>query len=236
MLRASARAFGELCVTVGVLMLLFVTWQLWWTDVQADRQQAVITADLRSSWADDRRSAAPLVAEKPKDFGPPPQIPAPADGEAFAIIHIPRFGADYQPRPVLAGTSLDLLERGVGHYDGTALPGQVGNFAVAGHRVTYGRPFNQIAELRPGDPIVIETADAWYIYRMRSNLIVTPDRVDVVAPVPEQPGAVPTERLITLTACHPMYSARERFIVHGVLDYWQPKSAGEPAELRAAPG
>jgi sortase A len=107
----------------------------------------------------------------------------------------------------------------------------VGNFAIAGHRVTYGRPFNQIAELRPGDPIVIETKDTWYVYRMRSDLIVTPDRVDVVAPVPEQPDAEPSERLLTLTACHPMYSARERYVVHAEFDRWQPKSAGEPAEL-----
>ncbi|MFP5347608.1 MAG: class E sortase, partial [Actinomycetes bacterium] len=178
---------------------------------------------------------APAPAQ-PVDFGEPP-VPAgtPGAGAAFAILHVPRFGADYQ-RPILQGTSLDLLARGVGHYPSSALPGEVGNFALAGHRVTYGRPFHDIAELRQGDQIIVETADAWYVYRMRSNLVVTPNRVDVVDPVPEEPDAEPTERLLTMTACHPMYSARERFVVHAVLDHWQPKSAGPPAELAASAG
>ncbi len=228
-MRSIVRGFGELLITVGLLLLLFVAWQLWWTDVQANRQQAGITADLHDAWGDDALDPSTPVNA---DSGEPPVPAEPTAGEAFGIIHLPRFGQDYQPRPVLEGTSLDLLARGVGHYEGSALPGQVGNVAIAGHRVTYGRPFNLIAELKTGDPIVIETADTWYVYRMRSHLIVTPDRVDVVAPVPEQPGAEPTERLLTLTACHPMYSARERYIVHAELDRWQPKSAGEPAELQ----
>ncbi len=230
MFRSVFRGLGELLITVGLLLLLFVGWQLWWTDVQANREQAGITAELQKSWGDDSRQA-PVSANQVDQAEPP--VPAqPAEGEPFAIIRIPRFGADYQPRPIIEGTSLDLLARGVGHYEGTALPGQVGNFALAGHRVTYGKPFNLIAELKPGDPIIVETTDTWYIYRMRSSLIVTPDRVDVVAPVPEQPGAEPTERLLTMTACHPMYSARQRYIVHAALDRWQPKSAGEPVELQ----
>jgi sortase A len=224
-MRAIVRGFGELLITVGALLLLFVAWQLWWTDVQANREQAGITADLHEAWRD-------ALDQRPPVSGEPPVPAKPTPREAFAIIHIPRFGQDYQPRPVLEGTSLDLLARGVGHYEDSALPGQIGNFSIAGHRVTYGRPFNQIAELKPGDPIVIETADTWYVYRMRSDLIVTPDRVDVVAPVPEQPDAKPTERLLTLTACHPMYSARERYIVHAEFDRWQPKGAGDPAELQ----
>jgi len=230
-IRGAVRGLGELFITAGLLLLLFVAWQLWWTDVVANRAQAEITADLEQEWGDGSRGAAP--AEAPQDYGDPPELAQAPDGEAFAIVRIPDFGPDWQERPVFQGTGLDLLKKGVGHYVDTAMPGAVGNFAVAGHRVTYGRPFNQIAELEPGDPIVVETADSWYVYRMRSSTIVAPDRVDVVAPVPEQPDAVPTERLMTLTACHPMYSARERFIVHAVLESWQPKSAGEPAALAA---
>lgn len=229
------RTTGELCITVGALLLLFVAWQLWWTDVGANRVQAGITADLQQGWGDEEAAPADVAPVAQQDLGPPPAEPAPPAGEAFAIIRVPRFGADYQPRPIQEGTSLDLLDKGVGHYVGTALPGEVGNFALAGHRVTYGKPFNKVAELQPGDPIVVETANAWYIYRMRSTLIVTPDRVDVVAPVPEQPNAVPTERLLTMTTCNPMYSAKERFIVHAVLDRWQPKSAGDPVELTETP-
>lgn len=231
MIRGAVRGLGELFITAGLLLLLFVAWQLWWTDVVANRAQADITQGLEEQWGDANRGETP--AETPEDFGEPPELAQAPDGEAFAIVRIPAFGPDWQERPVFQGTGLDLLEDGVGHYVDTAMPGAVGNFAVAGHRVTYGRPFNQIAELTPGDAIVVETADNWYVYRMRSSTIVTPDRVDVVAPVPEQPDAVPNERLMTLTACHPMYSARERFIVHAVMESWQPKSAGEPAALVA---
>ena len=238
MIRTAARGLGELFITAGLVLLLFVAWQLWWTDVVADRAQAEITENLTDQWGDGNRETGP-PAEPAQDFGPPPELAQAADGEPFAILRIPSFGPGWQERPILQGTSLDLLEDGVGHYDddvvpgGSAMPGGVGNFAVAGHRVTYGRPFNQIAELQPGDPIVVETADSWYVYRMRSSTIVTPNRVDVVAPVPEQPDAVPTERLMTLTACHPMYSARERFIVYAAMESWQPKSAGEPPALAA---
>ena len=231
MIRAAVRGLGELFITAGLLLLLFVAWQLWWTDVVANRAQAEITQDLTEQWGDTNRGAAPV--ETPEDFGDPPALPEPAEGDPFAIVRVPSFGPEWQERPVFEGVGLDLLKKGVGHYVDTALPGAVGNFAVAGHRVTYGRPFNQIADLKPGDPIVVETAENWYVYRMRSAEIVTPDQVDVVAPVPGQPDAVPTERLMTLTACHPMYSARERYIVHAVMESWQPKSAGEPAALAA---
>jgi sortase A len=220
---------GELLITLGLLLLLFVAWQLWWTDVVADAQQEQIATDLRDGWSDNRGEDTP--PSEPQ--GDPPPVAEPEDGEAFALVHVPRFGEGYQARPVIEGTSLDLLENGVGHYDGTALPGGVGNFAVAGHRVTYGKPFNLIAELDEGDAVVVETADTWFTYRVRSSTIVTPDRVDVVAPVPEQPGAVPTERLMTLTACHPMFSARERYVVYAVLESWQPAANGPPSSLEA---
>lgn len=246
MIRGAVRGLGELLITVGLVLLLFVAWQLWWTDVVANREQAAITDRLAEQWGDSGRDpsapdpAAPSAPDAaPVDHGPPPELPQAAAGDAFGILRIPSFGPDWQERPIVQGTGLDLLEDGVGHYDGTEIPGAsvmpggIGNFALAGHRVTYGRPFFQIAELVPGDPIVVETQDSWYVYRVRSSTIVTPDRVDVVAAVPEQPDAVPTERLLTLTACHPKYSARERYIVYAVMESWQPKSAGEPAALAA---
>ncbi|WP_461021979.1 class E sortase [Thalassiella azotivora] len=232
-MRVVVHAVGELFITAGCLLLLFVAWQLWWTDVEADREQAAITEALQREWEQTPAVPTQLPAE-PVDHGPPPDLEAPADGDAFGILHVPAFGPDWQTRPVVEGTGLDLLERGIGHYEGSAMPGEVGNFSLAGHRVTYGRPFHQIAELQAQDALVVETADAWYVYRVREHQIVTPDRVDVVAAVPGDPQAQPTERLITLTACHPMYSARERYIVHGVLERWQPKTAGTPAELGGA--
>ncbi len=236
MIRAAVRGLGELLITFGLVLLLFVTWQLWWTDIVAGAEQQQIASELREGWADDRpepvqAGSTPEPTQVPvPSTAEPPAVAAPGPGAAFALVHIPRFGADFA-RPVIEGTTLDLLRKGVGHYTDTALPGAVGNFAVAGHRTTYGKPFNQIADLVPGDAVVVETKEAWFTYRVRSSTIVTPDRVDVIAPVPEQVSAVPTERLLTMTSCHPMYSAQQRYIVYAVLESWQPATDGPPTSL-----
>lgn len=222
-LRAAARGLGELLVTLGVVLLLFLVWQLWWTDVTAGRVQDQLTHQLQSSWQPPPRTGpTPTAVPTTANDEPPLKL---ADGKAFALIHIPRFGRSYV-RPIIQGVELPVLDRGVGHYPGSADPGAVGNFAVAGHRVTYGKPFNQIAELRPGDPVVVETRTAWFVYRVQRHEIVTPDRVDVIAPVPEHQTATPTERIMTMTACHPMYSARERYVVFSLLESRLPKTAG----------
>ncbi len=200
-------------MTAGVLVLLFVVWQLWWTDVSAGRAQRATTAQLQQQWqaapADPASGPAARGGSAPAALGADVQ---PGVGEPFALLHVPRFGTDYV-RPVLQGTTLPVLDDGVGHYVHSAGPGAVGNFALAGHRVTYGKPFNQIATLRTGDAVVVETRDRYYVYRVVRHLVVAPDRVDVIAAVPEQPGAVATRRLLTLTACHPEFSASERYVV-----------------------
>lgn len=238
-LRTATGVLGELLITVGVLLLLFIGWQLWWTDVRADMAQGAATEQLQQDWGDlaggpddvpDDRPVDPS-ADVPADLGDPPALPQPAPGEAFAIVHVPRFGAGYQPRPVLEGTSQEVLKDGVGHYPGTALPGAIGNVALAGHRVTYGKPFNQVEELVEGDAIVLETEQAWFTYRVTGTEIVSPRDVEVIAPVPGDPTAVPTQRMLTLTTCHPMFSARQRYIVYAELDDWQPRSAGQPTAL-----
>jgi len=235
-LAAATSVLGELLLTAGALLLLFVAWQLWWTDVVADREQAVVTTALQEGWAAAPATTVPPATDPAAASAPPPALAAPAEGEAFAVVHVPRFGAGWQPRPVVEGTSADDLEAGVGHYPGTALPGEVGNAAFAGHRNTYGRPFHEIAELEPGDPVVVETAEGWFVYRATTAEVVRPRDVDVVAPVPGDPTAVPTERLLTLTACHPVGSARERYVQHAALDRFVPRAAGVPPELAGTAG
>jgi sortase A len=219
---------GEVLITLGVLLLLFIGWQLWWTDFTAGQVQAQLTEQMRADWAD---SAAP--GGSPSE---PVVMAEPEEGVAFGLVHIPRFGSGYEPKPVLQGTSADVLEEGMGHYVGTAMPGAIGNVAIAGHRVTYGRPLFQVEELQIGDAIVVETADGWFTYRVTGTEIVKPRQVDVIAPVPNQPGVAPTERQLTLTACHPQYSAKERFIVHALYDSWQPRIAGPPPSLALPEG
>jgi sortase A len=216
-LRLVSRTLGELLVTAGVLLLLFVVYQLVWTNVQADLEASRQTDQLEQEW--QRDSAGPEF-DKPL-----------ARGKAFAILHVPRLGADWQS-PVVQGVSLDDLAKGVGHYPRSALPGRVGNFAVAGHRATNGEPFAALDRLRAGDVVVVESRTTWYTYEVDDGYIVPPTQVEVVAPVPNQPEAEPTEALITLTTCNPRWASYERLIFHGRLVEERPKSDGPPAALR----
>lgn len=229
-LRTAVRGFGDLCITLGILLLLFLVWQLWWTDLSAGRVQDQLTQQVQRSW-DQGPATAPTGNTGPKPVGTKLDL---REGRVFALLRVPRFGANYV-RPVLQGIKLEVLDDGIGHYPTSANPGEVGNFAVAGHRVTYAKPFGQIAELRKGDPIVVETATAWYVYRVTGHTIVTPDRVDVVDPVPEQPGRPPTRRLMTMTACHPQFSARQRYVVYSQLSERLRKQPGVYPDVLGGP-
>lgn len=204
---------GDLFVTVGVLLLLFTGWQLFWTDVVADADASQVVSSLESEFTT-----------------PVANPPMPALGEAYGIVYVPRFAEDYA-KPLFEGTGRETLKRGIGHYEATAQPGEIGNFSMAAHRTTYGKPFNQIAELQPGDAIMVRTATAWNVYRVTSHEIVDPSANEVILPVPNEPGVSATEASITLTSCHPEFSAQERYIIHGTLDVTYPADADLPADL-----
>jgi len=126
-----------------------------------------------------------------------------------------------------------VLKHGVGYYTGTQLPGQVGNFALAAHRKAYGAAFDHVTDLRLGDAIVVETPDGWYTYRFRNLEYVRPTGVGVIAPVPQDAAAVPTDRLITLTTCNPRYTSTERVAAYGEFESFTPRADGPPASLAA---
>jgi sortase A len=219
--RGIAGLLGELLVTLGVVLLLFVGWQLWWTDVVSDADASQVVAEMQQQF-DDPGS----------DWVQPKQAKL---GDAFAIVRIPRFGEKFA-RPLYEGTTREVLQRGVGHYVGTALPGELGNFAMAGHRTTYGKPFNRIAELRKGDVVLVETKDTWYVYRVSGHEIVPPSQVSVLLPVPNEPDAEPSEAVLTMTSCHPEFSARERYVVHATLQQQYPHAQGVPADVLEVAG
>jgi len=233
-LRAVVRSVGEVLITLGLLLLLFVTWQLWWTDVTANREQAITIKALERGFqsADGvRRGPLPKKPKKQEPLATLANVPL---GEAFAIVRIPRFGAT-NARPALAGTDDHTLTKGIGHYPGTAMPGLVGNFAVAGHRTTYGRPFHNIDLLKKGDVIVVETKESYIVYAVDRHVIVTPRQVEVIAPVPEQPGVQPKQAWMTMTSCHPKFSARERYVVFAKHVKTFPRARGLPASFMAVP-
>lgn len=230
---------GEILITAGVITLLYVVWQLWVGDLIYGAERNATGTELSQTWAQEYEP--PVDAQPPAEdpaqpvTAEPVILPEPADAEEFAVMRIPRFGTDYAV-PMAGGVSrartLDPI--GIGHYPGTKMPGEVGNFAVAAHRTTFGAPFNRIAELRVGDAIVVETQEGWYTYRFRTLEYVTPDQVEVLLPVPQAMDVPPGTRYITMTSCSPMYSLAERIVAYGVFDSFTPRSAGEPASLTQA--
>ena len=227
---AIAGVLGELLITAGVLLALFVVWQLWWTDVEGAR-----SANIAIEQFEETIPEVPDNTGTPRTDAPPEAL-SPAEGDVFGTLYVPDWGGDYR-MPIAHGVDrASVLDAGrVGHYPETAMPGQVGNFSVAGHRQTHGRPFYSIDSLAEGDSVIVQTAQAWYVYIITSHEIVRPDQVEVIAPVPGDPGAEPSERMLTLTTCHPLWSIAERYIVHAELDHWIPLDDGQPAELEGAP-
>ncbi|MGK5500198.1 class E sortase [Streptomyces sp. URMC 125] len=218
----ASRIAGELFITLGVVMLLFVSYQLWWTNVIADRHAGNEARKLEEQWGDEKKEA-----RDPGAFSP---------GEGFAIMHIPRLDVKV---PIAEGIDENgVLDRGmVGHYGEeplkTAMPwDEKGNFAVAGHRNTHGEPFRYINRLDPGDPIVVETRDTYYVYEMTSRLDSTPpSNVGVIGPVPPGSGFTGPGRYITLTTCTPEFTSKYRLIVWGKLAEERPRSEGKPDAL-----
>ncbi|SEE79694.1 class E sortase [Ruania alba] len=220
--------FGELLITAGVLLGLFVVWQIWWTDVEGAREASAAFEEFN----DGLDVEIPAQAGEARTDEPPPPEPVALGGGAFAALWVPDWGTDYK-FPIAEGVDRpSVLDAGfAGHYPDTAMPGEVGNFAVAGHRQTYGRPFYNIDTLEEGDSIIVQTHTAWYVYRVTSYEIVAPTQVDVIAPVPGDAFAEPTEAMLTLTTCHPLWSTAERYIVHAELDHWIPLEDGMPEDL-----
>lgn len=220
---------GELFITLGLVLGLFVAWQLWWTDVEAGQVQQELSAELDATLGDSPLGVGEAGA------GAAPEELAPLDGTTFARLWVPRWGSGGVPyhRTITEGTDratvLDVL--GIGHYVDTAMPGEIGNFAIAAHRQSHGKPFYDIDKLQEGDALIVETATAWYTYRVTSSQIVLPSQSEVIAANPLDPTAAPVEPMITLTTCHPLFSTKERFIVHGVLESWTPRESGRPPEL-----
>jgi sortase A len=239
--RLAVRTIGEVLITLGVIVFLFIAYELWFTGIYTARQQSDLKRQLAARWATPVASApasptpgASILPGESPPATPSPQPPAQAtvvlSGDAIGIIRIPRLGAGYG-FAIVEGVSTDDLKKGPGHYPGSAMPGGIGNFVLSGHRTTYLAPFSGLGELGVGDPIVIETATTYYTYRVTTIQVVLPTHVGVVLPVPDQPAVRPTKALITLTTCEPKYSASHRLVVDGLLESALPKSAGLPPAL-----
>ncbi|WP_399067411.1 class E sortase [Streptomyces winkii] len=225
----ASRFLGEVFISAGVLMLLFVAYQLWWTNVLAGQEAGGAAQSLQDQWKGGGGDGkARLDPERRADnFAP---------GEGFAIIYLPKLDVR---APIAQGVSKPkVLDKGlVGHYDGqpfkTAMPwDKKGNFALAAHRNTHGEPFRYINRLVAGDDIVVETATKFYTYKMVSRLPSTsPANTRVIEPVPQGSGFQKPGRYITLTTCTPEFTSKYRLIVWGKMVEERPRSKGKPDAL-----
>ncbi|WP_406039341.1 class E sortase [Micromonospora sp. NBC_00898] len=215
-LRSGVRLTGEVLITFGLVVLLFAGYEIWGKSVIVDAHQSDLNSQLTQAWG-------PTVAPT---TGPTQKPTPPGEGKPIAGLYIPKFDKHWV---VVEGVTPDDIRYAPGHYPKSALPGEVGNFAVAGHRIR--ATFWRLDELRTGDDIVVEGKTEWYIYKVYQSHVVKPSQVEVVAPVPMKPNAVPTEKLLTLTTCNPKFDNYQRLIIHARLDHAQAKSAGPPAEL-----
>ncbi len=233
--RFFVRGLGQTLITAGVVVLLFVVYEVYVTNIVSHREQTRVHTALEQTWA---KGADPLTLPGSGTT----TIPI---GEGIANLYIPRLGRDYA-WTIVEGADDASLEKGPGHYVRTALPGQIGNFSVAGHRVGKGEPFLNLDKLRPGDSVIVETKTMWWIYQVKGDTgtgelsalgkdgvpgreIVAPSDGSVILPVPDHPGVSPTEALMTMTTCHPKFTAAQRMIVHAMLVGQLPKKAGEKA-------
>lgn len=231
------RGVGQTLITLGLVVLLFAVYEVWITNIFAHRAQTKVYNALQDEWKNGRD---PLPGN---DLS---TIPL---GAGIAVMYIPRLGSDYHFAVVQGSPVPDdaQLEKGPAHYGDTQLPGQLGNFAVAGHRVGKGEPFLNIDKLRSGDAVIVETKTWWYVYRVlghpdgsnpQGNMtsvpvnnhdpvdvpgreIINPSQGEVVLPVPNHPElrvADAKVALMTMTTCHPKFTAEHRMIVHAELD------------------
>ncbi|QBJ94827.1 class E sortase [Rhodococcus sp. ABRD24] len=249
------QVIGELLLTAGTVILLFVVYEAFWTSIVSGRLQDEVNSGLEESWGDGGAGDKPVVPS------------APVLGEGFARVHFPTLDVAYA---VVEGIRNEDLRAGPGHYPDTQMPGEAGNFALAGHRIGTGAVFQHLDQLDACDAVVVETEFEWMTYRLlpldsaspdrraaaeaclspeqaarvsdgdyshlMGRLVTVPTDIDVVNPLPGTPWAeadAGLESMLTLTTCHPLFSNTERLIVHAVLVETTPKSSGNiPAALQ----
>ncbi|TDW17726.1 class E sortase [Kribbella kalugense] len=199
-MRGVVRWLGIVLLVAGLGLLGWVGWQYLGTGISANHEMGKAENSLRNQWKT-------------------PGAVKPSTGKPFVLLRIPKFGADWE-KPVVEGVDADDLARGIGHYPQTQLPGQPGNFAIAGHRVTHGSPFRKLLDLRKGDQVIVETADAVYTYELDGSphdLTVKPTDTWVLDPVPGKPQQPATKSIITLTTCQDLFHSPDRSVAFGQL-------------------
>ena len=190
--RRVVAGIGRALIFLGVLILLFVAYQLWGTGISEARDQKHLKEEFKTA----QQAPPPSTGTTPTTLPPTPE------GDAVAIIDIPKINVN---KAVVEGVGVEDLKKGPGHYPSTPMPGQKGNAAIAGHRTTYGHPFYDLDALKPGDDIFVSTRQGKFQYKVDHSMNVDPHDVAVLDPTPDN--------ILTLTTCTPRFSAAQRLIV-----------------------
>ncbi|MFC7481949.1 class E sortase [Luedemannella flava] len=219
--RTGVRTLGELLITAGLVLLLFAAYEIWGKAVIVQQHQNDLDKQLAQIWGDSGDpSHGPTTAAPSAGKAPP--------GWAIARLYIPKLKKHWV---VVEGVSLADIKWAPGHYPKSAKPGELGNFAVAGHRSP--AIFWDLDKMNVGDEIVVETQTTFYTYRVTTRKIVKPTDVNVVAPVPGHPNEKPDTAMLTITTCDPKWDNYHRLIVHAVLKGSSPRKDGLPEALRS---
>jgi len=221
---------GELLITAGLFVLLFVVWELYWTNLGANREAEAHRDTMADSFSENYDAGF-------DGSGPDPAVPAEVtSGDPWGMLYIPRFGPDYSV-PMLDGTGPEIDSAVVGRYEDSPRPGEEGNLALAGHRQTYGAVLWDMDKLQDGDRMYVQTANGWWVYETRMVHIVDPSAIEVLAPNPMDPASgEPDGSWLTLTTCHPPYTVLERMISHAELVDFVPLADGAPDEIAESVG
>jgi sortase A len=212
-------AVGRVLITAGLLILLFVAYQLWGTGIYEARAQSDLESRFDRELARQRSQSTTTTSGTPSTTAPLSLPSTPDDGDPVGVIKIDKIGVD---KVIVEGTTVPDLRTAPGHYTGSPLPGQLGNAAIAGHRTTYGAPFGDLDQLARGDTISIQTLTGTWKYELtRDPFVVSPTQTEVLDPVPGQ-------ATLTLTTCNPKYSASERLIAQARLDQDGPPALQAP--------
>lgn len=242
---------GELLITLAVIVGLFILWYAYFNPWVVGIRQEQVAAEQSRQLTQQIQAEAPKATPSPKlseqpagTPAAPAAIPVMAEpgriAETIGVVYIPRLGDDWRRilrESVDTERVLNSTTAGVGHYTGTAMPGGVGNFAIAAHDIGYGNSFLNLSKLRLGDKIYIQTAQGWYTYTFRNFQFVQPDAVNVLDAVPTVSKTAASDRFITLTTCYPaIFPPLERVAAYGTFVGFDSKPPAELAPILAKDG
>lgn len=201
---------GELLLIAAALLGLFLVYQTWFSNVRADIASEQLAREIESEWAASTSTESSVVAATTSSS------PIGSPKRAIGLLYIPKLREDVWKTPVISDVSYRALAMGVGHYPTTALPGENGNFAIAGHRATNGEPFAKFEKLMAGDLVYVQTKAGFFTYELFEDKKIQESEVWVLDR--KLKGlTMSTDSLITLTTCDPRWNSTRRWAWWGKL-------------------